>query len=50
METKEKTALEQLAELLRALPDAQREAAAAHLLGVMQGMQLQAALNDRKAG
>lgn len=44
------TKIEELAQELAKLPPAQQDAVAAHLMGVMQGMILQAGLDDKKAG
>ena len=43
-----KTYTQQLAELLQGLPEDQREFIASHLLGTVQGMKLEAALNSGK--
>ena len=43
-----KTYTQQLAELLNGLPEEQREFIASHLLGTVQGMKMQAALNKDK--
>ena len=44
-EKREKTRLEELAEMLDALPDEGRELVAAQLLGVMQGVLLATAID-----